>query len=432
MAELPHNPDAENAVLGACMSSPAALADVAAMLVGDDFHSPANETIWDTIGALHAAGEPVDPITVAARMGQDGTLERAGGMMHLADLVHAVTTTVNAAWHARIVRETAARRRILLTGVRLTQLAEGSEGTAADLALTAQAELTAAYRPDPSQSKSLIGDLIDDAIDSIEAGSGVGIPWPWADLNRVLLPAAPGQFILIAARPSVGKSVVCVEIARTAALRRGQTTVIHSLEMSATEIIHRILAAEARVNLTHIQQNTLSALEWERLAAARTRLADAPLHILDNPNVSLADIASSVARIKPAMVVVDYIQLAHTNPKIDRRLGLEEFSRGLKILAKSAGIPIIAAAQLNRGPEKRDDKKPAMADLRETGGLEQDADVVVLLHRPDQAEPECSRAGEIDLIVAKQRNGPTQTVTLVHQLHYSRLADAAAHMAEAA
>lgn len=416
---------AELAVLGACMTSTQALTDCAPLLDGTDFATHAHEVVWDAITALHTEGRGVDPITVAAHMTQAGTLNRAGGHLHLHDLVASVTTTTNAAWHARIVREAATRRRLVATGTRIAQLATTGERPAADLTAMAQAELAAAYRPDPSAAKTSIGDLLDDAIDAIETDTTTGIPWPWADARDVLNPATPGQFILIAARPSVGKSVACVDIAR-GALHRGVTTVVHTLEMSATEIIHRILAAEARVPLNNIQHNTLTPDEWSRIAKARADLADAPLHIVDTPAVGFADLAASITRFRPGMLIVDHLGLVSLNPKVDPRQGLEELSKALKILAKSAGIPIVAASQLNRGPEQRHDRVPLLSDLRNSGSLEQDADVVVLLHRPDQYEPEHHRAGEIDLIVAKQRNGPTQTVVLAHQLHYARFVDLAA------
>lgn len=420
---LPCNLDAERAVLGATLASPAAMTEVAPLLEPADFYQVAHETIWATMTGLHAAGDPVDPITVAAALGRAGELARVGGPVYLADLLASVTATSNAAWHAGIVREQATRRTVLRSATQIAQVAASTEGTAADLLAIAQAELAAAHRPDPTATRTLIGDLIDDAIDSIEAHTAPGISWPWLDLNRTLNPAAAGQLILFAARPAVGKSVACVEVARHAALHRGIATVLHSLEMSTQEVVLRILAAEAAVPLTHLQRGEVTEYEWAKIAKARAVFNAAPLHIVDTPAVSVADLRASIQKHNPGLLVVDYIQLARTNPKMDRRQGLEELSRDVKILAKSAGIPIVAAAQLNRGPEQRVDRRPQMSDLRETGSLENDADVIVLLHRPDQAEPECERAGEIDLIVAKQRGGPTGTTTLVHQLHYSRFMD---------
>lgn len=423
MHDQPHDPDAEKAVLGSALLSPTALIEVAPLLTGTDFYTFANELVWDAITALHAAGTGVDPITTAAAMTQAGTLARAGGALYLHELTSAVITTTNARHYADIVREKAALRRLITAHTRGLQLAHSGEGRAADMLTASQEELAAAYRTDPSAGSTLIGDLLDDAIDAIEQGHTDGIPWPWVDANRTLNPASPGQVILFAARPSVGKSVAMVDVARHAALVEGKTVVLHSLEMSATEIIHRILAAEARVPLSNIKSNSLSEGEWARVALARQCLAAARLHIVDDPDVGLADIQATVSRHGANMVVLDYIQLAKVDPKLERRLGLEALSRGLKKLAKSAGIPIVMAAQLNRGPAQRGDARPMMSDLRETGALEQDADVVVLLHRPDQLEPECERAGEVDLIVAKQRNGETKTITLVHQLHYSRFRD---------
>ena len=424
----PRDAAAEAAVLGSVLQSPTALTEVAPTLAGEDFYDPRHELVWDAVCALADAGEGVDPITVGDCMRRAGTLDRAGGQVALFDLVSGVPTVANAGYYARIVREKAALRRLLAAGTRIVQTATGTDGTAEDVAAVAMSELAAATRPDPTAGSTRIGDTIDALIESLESPPSTegSVKWPWRDGDRVLAPMAPGQLVIAAARASMGKSVCCVDVARHAAIRQGKTVVLHALEMSRQEVELRIVAAEARVPLDALKQHTLTDEHWGRLANARADLADADLHIVDDPEVSLADLRASVARHRPDLVVLDYVQLGRTNPKLERRVALEEYVRGLKLLAKAEGFPLFAAAQLGRGPDLRTDHTPQMSDLRETGGLENDADVVVLLYRPDYYERESTRAGEVDVIVAKQRNGPTGTFTLVHQLHYSRFVDMAA------
>jgi replicative DNA helicase len=203
--------------------------------------------------------------------------------------------------------------------------------------------------------------------------------------------------------------------------------VLHTLEMSATEVIHRIISAEERIPLDKIKQNTLTPEEWARVATATQRILESPLTIIDDPSAGIPEMRASIRKYRPAVVLFDYFQLGRTNPaQRDRRQALEEMSRGFKILAKEEHVPIVAAAQLNRKSQDRTDKQPMLSDLRETGSLEQDCDTAVLLHRDDAEDPECARAGEVDLIVVKQRNGPQGKAVLIHQLHYSRLVDMAA------
>lgn len=426
--EPPHDPAAEAAVLGAVLRSPAALTEVAPLLAGEDFYRPANERIWDAINALADAGTGVDPVTVADCMARAGTLEPAGGIVYLHDLVAGVPTVSNAGYYAGIVRDTAARRRMLAAAARIAQVASGMEGTPEDVASTAMAELAAAARPDPGAQRTSIGDLIDAVLEDLEAplDETGAIQWPWRDLGHSMRPMSCGQLILFAGRPGSGKSVALVDVARDAALRQGRTVLLHTLEMSRDEVIWRILAAEARIPLSAVLSRSLTAEHWARLAQARAVFEGAPLHIVDTPNLTTADLRASIDRLHPDLVVIDYVQLGTVNPRLERRVALEEYIRNLKLVAKSAGVPILTAAQLGRGPEMRTDHTPQLSDLRETGSLEQDADAVVLLFRPDYYEPESARAGEVDMIVAKQRNGPTGTVTLCHQLHYSRFVDMAA------
>ena len=427
MSDPQHDPAAETAVLGSVISSPKALDTCAPLLRPEDFYTPANEILWDVITGLHEAGQPVTMITVKDALTTTGRLTQVGGLPYLAELATQGLSPVTAPAHARIVANKATLRRLETAGMRVTQIARTGEMHPEEVANLAAAEVASAYRPTNDGKKTHIADLIGDVLDSLEhTGEDPGLTWPYIDANRILRPMTPGQFILLGGGPGMGKSVGVNEIARHVAVTLGKTAVIHSLEMGEAEIITRLIAAEAKVNLTSLLSKDLTKDQWERVGAATARLSAAPLHIDDTASISLPALRASVKRHDPAIVLLDYIQLGELNTKVDRRVGIEEYSRGVKILAKDAGIPIVAAAQLGREVEKRTDHVPMLSDLREAGGLERDADVVLLFNRPDYYDKECPRAGEIDHIVAKQRSGETGTYTLAHQLHYSRFQNLAA------
>jgi replicative DNA helicase len=236
--------------------------------------------------------------------------------------------------------------------------------------------------------------------------------------------------IVIAARPALGKSTLALDLARSATVKHGMATVIFSLEMSRNEITMRLLSAEARIALHTMRTGQLNDDDWTRLARRMSEVADAPLYIDDSPNMSMMEIRAKCRRLKQRqdlrMVIIDYLQLMSSPKRVEsRQQEVSEMSRALKLLAKELEVPVIAVSQLNRGPEQRTDKRPMISDLRESGSIEQDADMVILLHREDAYERESPRAGEADLIVAKHRNGPTATVTVAFQGHYSRFVDMA-------
>tara|TARA_B100000989_G_scaffold267284_1_gene221261 strand:- start:269 stop:997 length:729 start_codon:yes stop_codon:yes gene_type:complete len=236
--------------------------------------------------------------------------------------------------------------------------------------------------------------------------------------------------IIIAARPAMGKSTLALDFARAAAIKNNMPTIFFSLEMGRSEIAMRLMSAEGAVPLQNMRKGTLDSRDWTTIAATRGRINEAPLYIDDSPNMTLVEIRAKCRRLKQRaglkMVVIDYLQLMTSGKRVEsRQQEVSEFSRALKLLAKELGVPVIALSQLNRGPEQRADKKPALSDLRESGSIEQDADMVVLLHREAAYEKDSPRAGEADLIVAKHRNGPTDTITVAFQGHYSRFADMA-------
>lgn len=427
--ELPAAADeaAERSVLGAVLLSAQALDDVAIVLRGRDFYQPRHELIWDAALHLHLQGDGVDAVTVCDELTRRGHLHRAGGAPYLHTLISSVPTAANGAYYARIVRDRAVLRRLATAGQRITALGHATTGgDVDDLIAAAEAELAGIDHAPAGGGAVRAGDLVDDWIDDLEQPIRTedGIDWPWTDLALQARPLTAGQLAVIGARPGIGKSVMLTCLATHTAVRCGIPTLVHSLEMSRQEILTRVIAAEARIQLDAIAAHTLEGPDWDRLARARGRVKDAPLFIDDTPGVGLPELRASVRRHKPRLLVLDYLQLARVDARPGhRREALEELTRGLKLLAKAEQIPVVVAAQLNRGPEQRADKRPTMADLRETGSVENDADLVALLHREDAYDRESARAGEVDVIIAKQRNGPTGTVALGAQLHYARFVD---------
>lgn len=413
--------DPEVAVLGACMHSPTALTECAPLLQPDDFHNPRHSLIWQALTDLHDAGQPADPLTVATQLGD--TLNRVGGNTALVDLYTATFVASNATFYANTLRETATRRRVTTAATKITQLAS-TDLPADQLVALSVTELEATYRPDPTAAKTRVSDHLDEVLDDLTQPLAQGIDWPWADFNQVVNPITPGKLIVFAARPGIGKSVTLTDLAREWALHRGKTVVLFTLEMTAHEVIRRILAAEARVPTSHLERKQLTVQDWERIATVQARLAEGNLHIIDSQAGTTADLRAAVSTYSPDVILLDYLQIAGMNPRLERRAGLEEYTRQLKRLAMTQGVAVVTAAQLNRQSEQRHDRKPQLSDLRETGTIEQDADTVVLLHRPDYYNPD-EAPGEVDMIVAKQRGGQTRTVHLVHQLHYSRFVNAA-------
>jgi len=432
----PQDVAAEQSVLGGMMLSKDAIADVVEVLRAQDFYRPAHETVFDSITDLYARGEPADAVTVAGELTRRGDLGRIGGHAYLHTLISSVPTAANAGYYARIVHERAVLRRLVAAGTKIVQLGYAADGgDVEEIVNSAQAEIYAVSERRQSEDYQPLGEIIEGTIDEIEAsshrGDGLtGVPTGFADLDRLTNGLHPGQMIVIAARPAVGKSTVGLDIARSASIHHGMTSAIFSLEMGKNEITMRLLSAEARIPLQHMRKGTMREEDWTRLARTMGEVSEAPLYIDDSPNLSLMEIRSKARRLKQRhdlkLVVVDYLQLMSSGKRVEsRQQEVAEFSRALKLLAKELEVPVIALSQLNRGPEQRTDKKPQMSDLRESGSIEQDADMVILLHREDMYEKESPRAGEADFIVAKHRNGPTDTITVAFQGHYSRFVDMA-------
>ncbi len=428
----PQDVQAEQSVLGAMLMSKDAIANVVEVLKGVDFYRPAHELIFEAILDLYGKGEPADAITVAAELTRRGEIGRCGGHVYIHDLLASVSIAANATYYAEIVREKAVLRRLVEASIKIAQLGYSGTGDVADIVDLAQQTVYNVAEGKTSEDYKPLSALIEPVWNELEAiasngGRLAGVPTGFAEFDELTNGLHAGQMIIVAARPAIGKSTLALDFARAAAIKHGQTTAVFSLEMSASEIMNRLLSAEGQLKLHHLRTGRLSDADWERLASVTGRIESAPLFVDDSPNLTMMEIRAKARRLKQRhnlkFVIIDYLQLMTSGKKTEsRQVEVSEISRQIKLLAKELDIPVLALSQLNRGSEQRTDKKPMLSDLRESGSLEQDADMVILLHR-DEVYNKDERPGEADLIVAKHRNGETRTITTAFQGHYSRFVD---------
>ena len=433
----PQDEAAERSVLGGMLLSKDAIADVLERLRPADFYRPTHQQIYDTILDLFGQGEPADAVTVAAELDRRGLLRRVGGAPYLHTLIATVPTAANAGYYADIVAEKALLRRLVEAGTRVVQYGyAGADGAdVGEVVDRAQAEIYDVTEDRGSDDMVALEDLLQptmDEIDAIQAGGGQshGVPTGFVDLDELTTGLHGGQMVIVAGRPGQGKSTLALDVMRACSIRHGLPSVIFSLEMSKSEIVMRLLSAEARIKLADMRSGKLSDQDWTKMARRMGEISEAPLYIDDSPNLTMMEIRAKARRLKQKtdlrLVVVDYLQLMTSGKRVEsRQAEVSEFSRNLKLLAKELDVPVIAVCQLNRGPEQRTDRVPQLSDLRESGQLEQDADLVILINRPDGYDRDSPRAGEADLIVAKHRNGPTRTVTVASTLHLSSFRDLA-------
>lgn len=427
---MPHDDVAEQSVLGGMLLSKDAIADVVESLRASDFYKPAHETIYEAILSLYGHGSPADAITVADELKKRGELTRVGGAAYIHTLIASVPTAANAQYYAEIVKEHAIMRRLIEAGTKIAQLGYANETEVDTLVDQAQAEIYAVTDGNAKEDYVSFSDALEETINEIDANSnrpdGVyGVPTDFIELDELTGGLHGGQMIVIAARPGVGKSTLALDIARSAAIHHHMATVFFSLEMSRTELAMRILSAEGKISMGRLKKGDLDTEGWTNLATLQGRIDSAPLFIDDSPNMTLMEIRAKCRRLKQRndlkLVVLDYLQLMSSGKKVEsRQQEVSEFSRSLKLLAKELDVPVIALSQLNRGSEQRTDKRPMVSDLRESGSIEQDADMVILLHREDMYNPDSERVGEADMIIAKHRGGPTRTIPLAFSGKYSR------------
>lgn len=432
----PHNLEAEQSVLGSMMLSKSIVGEVLEILRPEDFYREAHQRICEAARDLFVAGEPVDAVTVAEELRRRAHLEHVGGAPYIHTLVSSVPIASNAAFYARIVVEHATLRRLIDAATLIAQECYEVPDDI-DETLNRAGELIYGIAARRIRSDfSSIRDLLAQSMEQLEALSSrqtevVGVPTGFRDLDARLSGLQKQNLVLVAARPAMGKSSLVLNIAHHAALNEGVPVVIFSLEMSQMEIVQRLICAEARVDTQRLRTGHLTDADWIKVSNAVGRLDTAPIFIDDTASISMMEIRAKCQRLKRrenlGLVVVDYIQLMTSPRRTENRVQeVSDISRSLKILAKEMDMPVLAVSQLSRQPEQGGgDKRPHLAHLRESGSLEQDADVVMFLYREEYYNPDTADKGEAEVIVAKHRNGPAGTEKLAFLGQYTKFADLA-------
>jgi replicative DNA helicase len=430
----PHNLEAEESVLGSMLLSRNALSDVLEIIKGpDDFYREAHAAIYGAITDLYALGEPVDEITIAEELRRRGASEQIGGSQYIHTLVSMVPTAANATFYARIVAEHATLRRLIDAA---TQIASDAYDVPEDVELAvnhAEELIFGISTGRVHQDFRPISELLTEGYEQIaalaERGEEItGVRTGFHELDRLTAGLQPGNLILIAARPAMGKSSLAMNIAQFVAQQDQKPVVMFSLEMGSMEIVQRMICAEARVATNSIRSGKMTEAEWLRVSKAVGKLAEAQLYLDDTPSITMAEIGAKCRRLQSrsglGMVIVDYLQLMQSPRRTENRVQeVSDISRQMKILAKQLNVPVVAVSQLSRQPEQTGSakpRKPRLSDLRESGALEQDADIVMFVYREEYYDPDSERKGEADIIIEKHRNGPTDTITLAWLGQYTK------------
>ncbi|MEV6976278.1 replicative DNA helicase [Kitasatospora sp. NPDC093806] len=422
----------ERDLLSAMTSSRAVVADVLNVVSAGDFRSPAHGLVFLAVLEAYAGDGPLDPAAVSVALAARGDLEAIGGAAAFDKVMPADARAGRAVKRAHRVRQAAVRRR-LAEAVTVIDHAVASDAPIDDVIDLAENAVLSATDPDHVLEVPPFCDVVEGALDEIEAIGSVagrmsGVPTGFADLDALTNGLQPGQLIVIGARPAMGKSTLGLDLLRACTVHNKLPAVLFTLELGRNEVSMRTFSAEARIALHHMRSGNMTDDDWTRLARRMPDVAGAPLYVDDSAR-TLTEIRSKCRRLKQKrgikLIVIDYVQLLDYGLRqfASRYEEINEISRHLKLMAKELDIPVVAISQLNRGPEQRTDKRPQTYDLRDSGTLEDDADVLILLHREDAYDKESPRAGEADLIVAKHRNGPTATITVAFQGHYSRFVD---------
>ena len=430
----PHNHEAEQSVIGAIFLEPQALITASEVLMPDDFYRTAHQKIFLTMMNLSDQGKAIDVITVTEELSAKKELEDVGGLSYLAELANAVPTAANIVHYAKIVEEKALLRRLIRTATKIVE--DGYTREDEVEALLSEAEkkmMEVASRKNAGDFKH-VKDVLVQTYDNIEQlqsrdGDITGITTGFTDLDRITAGFQRNDLIIVAARPSVGKTAFALNVARNAAIKAKENVAIFSLEMGADQLVMRMLCAEGNIDAQALRTGSLEDEDWRKLTMAMGSLSNAGIYIDDTPGIRVNEIRSKCRRLAQehglGMIMIDYMQLIQGSgkPGENRQQEVSEISRSLKGLARELKVPVIALSQLSRGVEQRQDKRPMMSDLRESGSIEQDADIVAFLYRDDYYDKESESKDQIEIILAKQRNGPTGTVTLAFVKQYNKFLD---------
>lgn len=430
----PHNIEAEQAVLGAIFLEPEALARASEFLVPEDFYRASHQRIFGVMVKLADKGEPIDLVTVTSDLADAKILDEVGGVSYLSDLAGSVPTAANIEYYSKIVDEKSLLRRLIRTATDIVTSGFSYEEEVDDVLNDAEKNILEVSQRKKSGAFQNIKDVLIDVYDNIEQlhhhkAALTGVPSGYRDLDQITSGFQRNDLIIIAARPSVGKTAFALNIAQNVAIHAAENVAIFSLEMGAEQLVSRMLCAEGNIDAQRLRTGRLEAEDWGKLTMAMGSLSNAGIYIDDTPGIRVSDIRSKCRRLKQesglGMILIDYLQLIQgsANSKENRQQEVSEISRSLKALARELNVPLIALSQLSRGVESRQDKRPMMSDLRESGSIEQDADIVGFLYRDDYYDKESEKQNIIEIIISKQRNGPVGTVELAFVKEYNKFVD---------
>jgi replicative DNA helicase len=433
----PQNVEAEEYVLGAMLLAPGAIGAVSEICRAEDFYRQSHGRIYRAALALYGRGEPVDAITLTDELDKLGELEDVGGRSRIHELAALVPASANAGHYARIVHEMATLRGLITCGQEIADLGYDRPGEVVDLVDRAEQIVFAISQSRVSSEFTHIEQLLKESFERItalyEAGVEItGVASGFRDIDRITSGFQPGNLVIIAARPSMGKSALALCMAANMGVRLNIPVALFTLEMSKSEVTQRLMCSEAKVESQKLRSGKLSPEDWPRLTAACDKLARAPIYVDDTGSITMMEIRSKARRLKTrepklGMIIVDYLQLMTSGSSVENRVQeVSQISRNLKVLARDLEVPILALSQLSRAVEQRSDKRPILSDLRESGAIEQDADIVGFIYRDEYYNDESDQQGLAELIVAKHRNGPTDMVKLSFLKRYAKFADLAA------
>lgn len=427
----PHNNEAEQSVIGAIFLEPQALITAAEVLLPDDFYRVAHQKIFDTMLILSDKGQAIDVVTVTEELSAKKQLEDVGGISYLTEIANSVPTAANIFHYAKIVEEKALLRRLIRVATTIVEDGYTREDEVEALLSEAERSMMEVSSRKNAGDFKHIKDVLVDTYENIEIlhtqkGDVTGIPSGFTDLDRLTAGFQRNDLIIVAARPSVGKTAFALNVAQNVATKTDENVAIFSLEMGADQLVMRMLCAEGNIDAQVLRTGALQDEDWRKLTMAMGSLSNAGIYIDDAAGLRVNEIRSKCRRLKQehglGMIIIDYLQLISGSGRSgeNRQQEVSDISRSLKALARELEVPVIALSQLSRGVEQRQDKRPMLSDLRESGSIEQDADIVSFLYRDDYYDKESENANMIEIIIAKQRNGPTGTVTLAFAKEFNK------------
>lgn len=431
----PHNAEAERSVLGAAMLDKDVLSEILEEVKAEDFYSENHKEIFQAIWELYRENSPVDMLTVCEELKRRKALDMVGGRAYIANLTAEVPSTANAAEYAKIVAEKATLRQMIKTSEDITEKGYEAKMDAAEILDYAESGIFSIAQRRQKNDYAKIQDVLLENLRIIDEASKnkdkiVGIPTGFKELDEKTSGLQRSDLVIVAARPAMGKTAFALNIAQQSAVKAGSSVIIFSLEMGKEQLGQRLLAMQARVEMQKLKQGDLDRTDWDRISMAANDLNGTKIVIDDTPGISLMEMRNKCRRLKAEqgldLIVVDYLQLMKFDGKADsRQQEISAISRNMKLLAREMDCPVIVLSQLSRAPEQRPDKRPILSDLRESGSIEQDADIVIFLYRDDYYNPETETPGVCEINIAKHRSGPTGKIELTWVSRYTKFSDKA-------